>query len=481
MSATVHETERGLGRGGRKETGILVGVALRGDAEGWSLEASMEELEALADSAGVRIVGRLTQQLDQANRATLVGSGKVEEIKALAAELQADVVLVDRDLTPHQQRNLERALDLKLIDRTALILDIFARHARSREGMLQVELAQMEYRLPRLTRMWTHLARQAGGRAGGGVGLRGPGETQIEIDRREIGRRISFLKAQIETLRAQRRRSRRQRKQAGLPVVAVVGYTNAGKSTLLNALSGSQIHAADQLFATLDPTTRRVTLPSGRVALFTDTVGFIQNLPTQLVSAFSATLEEVAEADLLLQVIDVTHPDAVGQAETVERVLAELGLADSPMVVAGNKVDRLGDEPTTADAGAPDEDWERLDPDDPLRGHALETLQAVIYPDLVPISARDGAGMARLLAAVESALTEQLISVRLRIPYASGEVLHRVHQHGVVGAERHDEHGSVIEARVPRYLLGGLERFVEPADGPLTQPIIDGEPSGAAG
>ncbi len=470
----MHETERLSDQGGPPERGILVGVWLRSDDETWSLSASMDELEALASSAGVRIVGRTTQSLDAPRGASLIGSGKVEEVAAMAAEMQADVVLIDRDLSPHQQRNLERAIECKVVDRSGLILDIFARHARSREGMLQVELAQMEYRLPRLTRMWTHLARQAGGGAGGGVGLRGPGETQIEIDRREISRRIRDLKVQIETLGDQRRRSRRRRRRAGLPVVAVVGYTNAGKSSLLNRLTGSAIYAANQLFATLDPTTRRVELPSGRVVLFTDTVGFIQNLPTQLVSAFSATLEEVADADLLLHVIDVTHPDALGQAETVERVLSELGLAELPMVVAANKVDRLPteDEPAaegeTIDgedaAGDPgsDDALASVDPDDRQGGSrpartVLRELQDRIYPDLVPISALSGEGVDALLAEIERTLLEELEPVRLLVPYADGEILNLVHTHGVVESETQDAEGTHIRARVPSYLLGSLD------------------------
>lgn len=488
MPIRQHHDNPRLAQDGPSEPGLIVGVALRGDDAAWSLEASMDELEALAGAAGVRVVARSSQRLDQPKGGSLVGSGKVEEIKLLAAEMKAEVVLFDRELTPRQQRNLERDLDCKVIDRTALILDIFARHARSREGMLQVELAQMEYRLPRLTRMWTHLARQSGGRAGGGVGLRGPGETQLEIDRREIGKRISFLQRQIETLRAQRRRNRRQRRRAGLPVVALVGYTNAGKSSILNALSGSNIYAADQLFATLDPTTRRVSLPSGRVVLFTDTVGFIQNLPTQLVAAFSATLEEVSDADILLHVVDVTHPDAIRQAETVERVLGELGLADLTMIVAANKVDRIerdsveaspretqGDQDLErvdgeareapipigdwAESWDEDEEEEEEDGASPVFQDAasvLDTLRRLIYPDLVAVSALTGEGLSDLLAQVEAGLMEQLEAIDLLIPYTAGEILNLVHSHGVVESERHDEQGTHVHARVPAYLLGSL-------------------------
>jgi GTP-binding protein HflX len=495
MPIRQHHDNLRLSQDRPSEPGLIVGVGLRGDDAAWSLEASMDELEALAGAAGVRVVARSSQRLDKPNGGSLVGKGKVEEIKVMAAEMEAEVVLFDRELSPRQQRNLERDLDCKVIDRTALILDIFARHARSREGMLQVELAQMEYRLPRLTRMWTHLARQSGGRAGGGVGLRGPGETQLEIDRREIGKRISFLQRQIETLRAQRRRNRRQRRRAGLPVVALVGYTNAGKSSLLNALSGSEIYAADQLFATLDPTTRRVNLPSGRVVLFTDTVGFIQNLPTQLVAAFSATLEEVSDADLLLHVVDVTHPDAIRQAETVERVLGELGLADLSMVVAANKVDRIESDPHPAEGaegagpengapadGAPADEtedssipmgawldsWED-DGDDEGGDNSegfqdaaavLETLRRLIYPDLVAVSARSGEGLDTLLRQVEAGLMDQLEAVDLLIPYTSGEVLNLIHSHGVVESERHDEQGTHLHARVPAYLLGSLSDWL---------------------
>ncbi|MCE7938985.1 GTPase HflX [bacterium] len=455
-----------------REPAFLVGVDLHSEPDSWSLASSLDELEALADTAGLAVVGRTTQQLGTPHGGTLIGSGKVEETKLAAHDAGAEVVLFDHELTPRQQRNLENALELKVIDRTALILDVFAQHARTREGMLQVELAQYEYRLPRLTRMWTHLARQSGGRAGGatgGVGVRGPGETQLEIDRREIGRRITSLKDEIESLRQQRRQTRQRRRRAGLPVVALVGYTNAGKSTLLNALTGAGVLAADQLFATLDPTTRRVALPSGRPALFTDTVGFIQKLPTQLVAAFRATLEEIAEADLLVHVVDVTHPDVIRQIQTVERVLRELGMTDPPMVVAANKVDRLppGGEEGAGEARAVDGVAGRRGGDAaPLPAHpvfdVLAELRVAAYPDLVPISARQKAGLDDLLDAIDAALEQQLVPVTLVLPYQAGKVLDLVHTHGVVDLEVHGEAGTRLKARVPAYLLGEIEAYVQP-------------------
>ncbi len=316
---------------------MLVGVGIKGQESAWNMDDSLTELERLADTAGLRVLGVLEQQLDRPNPATLIGSGKVEELVALRADTGARVIVFDEELSPAQQRELEKAInnpDVKVLDRTALILDIFAQHAHTREGALQVELAQYEYRLPRLTRAWTHLARQGGGASGrggtGGVGLRGPGETQLESDRREIGRRIAHLKRELEEVRQHRAQYRRRRQEEAIPVVALVGYTNAGKSTLLNTLSGATMYAADQLFATLDPTTRRITLPGGREVLVTDTVGFIQKLPTALVAAFRATLEEIGDADLLLHVVDITHNNAQQQAATVMQVLAELDAVEQP-------------------------------------------------------------------------------------------------------------------------------------------------------
>ena len=305
----------------------------------------MAELARLADTAGLIVVGEAIQRLKHPDSATYIGSGKVDEVKILVNDMDADVVIFDDELKPRHQRELEKAFgeNVRVLDRTALILDIFALHASTREGKLQVELAQLEYRLPRLTRMWTHLARQAGGRVGGqggGVGLRGPGETQLEVDRREIGRRIAVLKEDLESVRAHRSRYRAKRRQTELQVVAIVGYTNSGKSTLINKLSNSDVLSADMLFATLDPTTRRVTMPGGRELLFTDTVGFIQKLPTNIVAAFRATLEEITEADLLLHVVDATHPQAAAQIESVEDILAELEVDHLPTIMALNKVDR---------------------------------------------------------------------------------------------------------------------------------------------
>ena len=306
-----------------KERTLLIGVDITSDENLLPLEESLAELYRLADTAGLNVVGETQQKLTRPNSKTYIGSGKVEEIKGLIDEFQAEIVIFDNELNPRHQRELENLFDsdVRVLDRTALILDIFAQHANTHEGALQVELAQYEYRLPRLTRAWTHLARQAGGGGGrsgaGGVGLRGPGEKQLEVDRRDIHRRIDYLKTELDKVRAHRGRHRARRKKSRIPVIALVGYTNAGKSTLLNQISGADVYIADQLFATLDPTTRRVDLPGGTMALFTDTVGFIQKLPTTLVAAFRATLEEISEADLLLHVVDVTHPSAKAQAESV--------------------------------------------------------------------------------------------------------------------------------------------------------------------
>jgi GTP-binding protein HflX len=302
----------------------------------WETGASLDELALLAGTAGAEVVGSTTQRLDSFNPASYIGKGKLAEVVSERNDLDYSTVIFDDELSPSQQRNLEKALDVKVLDRTALILDIFAQHARTKEGRLQVELAQHEYILPRLRGQWSHLER-----LGAGIGTRGPGETQLETDRRLIRNRIAALKRQIEDVRRQRAQHRRQRAKQGIPVVSLVGYTNAGKSTLMRALSGADVLVQDQLFATLDPVTRRIRLPSGGPALLTDTVGFIQKLPTQLVAAFRATLEELEEATLMLHVVDITHPDAENQAATVEETLAELGLADRARLLVLNKVDRM--------------------------------------------------------------------------------------------------------------------------------------------
>lgn len=403
----------------------------------FEVEDSLEELAALADTAGLQVEGGTYQRLAEINPNTLIGTGKVEELQGYRDELNIDVFLFDDELSPRQQRELEQLLKVKVLDRTALILDIFARHASTREGQLQVELAQYEYRLPRLTRMWTHLARQAGGRAGGasgGVGVRGPGETQLEVDRREIGHKIAHLKQELEKVRAHRSRYRQQRRRVGIPVVAIVGYTNAGKSTLLNQLSQAEVYAADQLFATLDPTTRQVSLPSGIEILFSDTVGFIQKLPTGLVAAFRATLEEIAEADLILHVVDITHPNAAQQATTVNETLEELGASHIPQLVALNKVDRLED------------------PEAVVEGLAQ-------YPNSLAVSAATGYGLPALLNRIEGILQSHQKSMSLLIPYSRGDLVSALYKQGIVEQEVHEANGTRLEVYVPKHLVELVEPY----------------------
>jgi GTPase len=423
-----------------------VGVEIKGKSTLWSMEDSLAELAQLADTAGLAVAGSVTQRLDRPNPATLIGSGKVEDLVALRADSGANVVVFDEELSPAQQREIEKAIhndNVKVLDRTALILDIFARHAHTREGALQVELAQLEYRLPRLTRAWTHLARQAGGAAArggaGGVGLRGPGETQLEVDRREIGHRIAHLKRELEEVRSHRAQYRRHRVKEAIPVVSLVGYTNAGKSTLLNKMSGANVYAADQLFATLDPTTRRVTVPGGREVLFTDTVGFIQKLPTTLVAAFRATLEEINEADILVHVVDITHANAQAQAAAVLQVLQDLQATDQPIITALNKIDRLPNADELSDE--------------------LEDL-----PDAVAVSALTGQGLDELLARVEKVLDGELVTIKVLLSFERGDLLGLIHQRGTIQIEEHLPKGTLVLGKVPAGLLPRLQPYEMDAD-----------------
>jgi GTP-binding protein HflX len=430
----------------RRERAYLVGVELRNNNGLLLVNESLAELSLLAETAGLEVVGQSIQRLNQPNVQTFIGPGKVEEVKILATETQAEVILFDEELSGRHLRELELNFgnELRVLDRTALILDIFAHHAHTREGALQVELAQYEYRLPRLTRSWTHLARQAGGgggRAGsvGGVGLRGPGETQLEVDRRDIRRRIDHLKEQLEKVRIHRLQYRTRRKRSKIPVVALVGYTNAGKSTLLNEISNADVYVADQLFATLDPTTRRVELPGGNIALFTDTVGFIQKLPTTLVAAFRATLEEIAEADLLLHVVDITHPEAQAQVRAVHETLDEINAGHIPILTTLNKIDRLAD-PEKA------------------RGALAR------FPNSVAISALTGKGIQDLLELVNNHLYETYDYLSVRLPYEEGGLIALFHEQGQIEMLEHGAGGVLIRGRLPGRLVARFTSYIQTSE-----------------
>lgn len=383
----------------------------------------MEELQELAISAGAEVIGRITQKREEADPLYYIGRGKVEEIAGYLKQVGADLVIVDGDLSLLQHRNLERAFDIKVVDRTELILDIFAQRAHSKEGKLQIELAQLTYLLPRLTGRGVFLSR-----LGGGIGTRGPGETKLEVDRRRIRDRIALLKKELEEIRKQRARRRELRKSEDIPVVALVGYTNAGKSTLLNAITRASVYVDDRFFATLDPTTRRLRLKRGGVVLFTDTVGFIRDLPPNLVTAFRATLEEIREADILLHVVDGSHPHLLEQITTVNRILREeVKVEGKPMIYAINKIDKV--------------DVRQL----------MQVLPSSL-PNVVLVSALYGRGISRLLGKIAEVIERELTTVEVEIPYDRGDLLSLIYEKGRILEERFFPEGIFLRAMVPLHL-----------------------------
>jgi GTPase len=403
------------------ERAFLIGLDDPSDSR-WPVGRSLAELGALAETAGATVVGSASQRRPEPDPVWYFGKGRAAELVDEKAATDFNVLVVDDELAPNQQRSLEKLLDCKVLDRSALIIDIFARHAKTKEGRLQVELAALEYHLPRLTRMWTHLSR-----TGGGIGTRGPGESQLETDRRLIREKIKKVKAELDDVKRHRATAARKRDRNEVATVALVGYTNAGKSTLLNALASSDVYAADMLFATLDPTSRQVSLPSGREVVMTDTVGFINKLPHDLVEAFRATLEEVKRADLLLEVVDAADTDFVGQQAAVQTVLDELGAGDKPRITVFNKIDLL-----PADAGSP-----------PASG-------ATAF-----VSATTGEGLDTLRERIADALRSQMVAVDAVVPYELGELVSRARSSGDV-EQRYEEGGVRVSGHLPATIASEL-------------------------
>jgi len=401
----------------RRERALLVALKLPGTTD-YQIEDLLDELSLLVRTAGGEEVGRIIQERSQPTPGYFIGRGKAEEIRGFCQEAGIDLVVFDDDLTPGQQWHLEQIIQRKVIDRTALILDIFAQRARTREGKLQVELAQLEYLLPRLRGKGLILSR-----LGGGIGTRGPGETQLEVDRRRIRQRIAKIKKELEEVRRHRRLSRERRHSIPLPIIALVGYTNAGKSTLLNALTRASVLVEDKLFATLDPTTRRVVLPNRQVILLSDTVGFIRKLPHQLVAAFKATLEELASADILVHVVDAAHPDVEEQVAAVKQILKELGLEHKPTITVLNKIDKLGNP------------------------HLLRCLERIIGSD-VSISALEGRHLDTLLARFAEHLQHMRTRFAFRLPYSSQQIISLIHNRGRILHAEYLPEEILVEAEV---------------------------------
>src|SRR6478672_4715377 len=414
-----------------QERALLIGLEKQGVSK-WDLRDSLDELRELANSAGAQVVDTVTQKLPKPTAPYYIGRGKAESIKESCQHQQVTSVIFNDELSPAQGRNLENLLSRKVLDRTQLILDIFAQRARSREGRLQIELAQLQYLLPRLTRMWHHLSRQTGG-----IGTRGPGETQLEVDRRRVQDRIARLERELEGVRKVRSVQRQGRKRHQWPVAAVVGYTNAGKSTLLNLMTGADVLAVDKLFATLDPTTRSFTLPNKQRVLLTDTVGFLRNLPHTLIESFKATLEEVSEADLLIHVVDLSHPRVDEQMAAVDSVVKELDAFGKQTLIVFNKIDNL-----------------------PNRELAEVYLEK--YPGSVAISARTGEGVNKLVQTLEEALGSWRLRSRFRIPANESALIAEIHRVGHVLELRYEGNDALIVAHVPPDLAQKLDRYTEP-------------------
>ncbi len=410
------------------ERALLIGLEQAGVSK-WDVQDSLEELAELASSAGAEVVDTVTQKLQKPTAPYYIGKGKAESIKESLQDRQVTSVIFDDELSPAQGRNLENLLARKVLDRTQLILDIFAQRARSREGRLQIELAQLQYLLPRLTKMWHHLSRQTGG-----IGTRGPGETQLEVDRRRVQERIARLERELESVRKTRAIQRQGRKRHQWPVAAVVGYTNAGKSTLLNLLTGADVVAENKLFATLDPTTRSFVLPNKQRVLLTDTVGFLRKLPHTLIESFKATLEEVSEADLLIHVVDLGHPRVDEQMQAVDNVIKELGAFGKQTVTVFNKIDQL-------------------------TNRELAHTYPKRFPNSVAISALTGEGVGHLVQALQDALRAWRLRSRFKIPASESALIAEIHRVGHVLELQYEGNDATIVAHVPPDLAQKLERF----------------------
>jgi GTPase len=414
----------------RSERVFLVGVELQ-SRDRAELRESLDELAELAQTAGAEVVSDGIQKMESLNAATFIGKGKAEEFSKFCKSNDVDTVIFDDELSPAQSRNLEKIFECKILDRTALILDIFAQRARTREGKMQIELAQLQHLLPRLTKFWGHLSRQAGG-----IGMRGgEGESQLEADRRKVGERIDKIESELDKVRRQRATQRAGRQRSNWPLASIVGYTNAGKSTLLNALTGSEVLAKDILFATLDPTTRRLKLPTNQNVLLTDTVGFIKKLPHGLVEAFKATLEEVVQADLLLHVVDISHPQAEEQIAAVNSVLKEIGAEGKPVLMVFNKIDKLNG------------------------SGALHRLREK-FPNAVAISATTGEGIAPLLAELGTQLRPVREFLELRVPQEKAAVIARIHAVGQIVQSRYSGKNARFKVRIPPHLREEFAPFV---------------------